>query len=125
MLTTFNAIALVDRMVLLDPRTLIVPPPVALKPMPDEVIISRPLGLLLKLMVEPVLLVKVTAVLVPVVSDTCEPLKLIVPPLEFWMRMPCALAPLLVMAPVWKVTVPASWLSISTAKSSLSLMLPL
>jgi hypothetical protein len=58
------------------PVTLTVPPPVALKPMPDVVVIARPP---VKLNVAPVLLVRSTALLTLVVSVTAPP-KAIVPP---------------------------------------------
>ena len=59
-----------ELMVLPVPCTVTVPPPVALKPTPDVVVMSRPLppDVALKLIVAPVLLARLTAVLAPVVS---------------------------------------------------------
>ena len=65
-LTTLSAVPLAELIVLPVPCTFRapsrVPPPVALKPMPVVVVMSRPLPAALKLIVAPVLLVRLTAV---------------------------------------------------------------
>ena len=68
-LATLSAVPVPELMVLPVPCTVTVPPPVALKPVPDVVVMSRPLPpLALKLIVAPVLLARLTAVFAPVVS---------------------------------------------------------
>src|SRR5262245_25296002 len=105
-LTTFSAVPVVESMVLLlaPVVTLIVPPPVALKPAALVVSMFRPPPP--KLTVPPALFVSsVTALLVPVFRFLVGLLKLIVPPLLFATRMPCAVE---VIEPVPKVYVPPS-----------------
>src|SRR5262245_27626755 len=78
-LVTFRAVPVVAAMVLFDPVTLTVPPPVARKPVPEVVgMVSAELGA--KLIIVPVLLVSLTAVFAPVESPIVGLLKLIVPP---------------------------------------------
>ena len=122
---TSSATPPLETTVLPVPVTEIVPPPSAEKPVPVVVEMSRPLpppaGV--KLIVPPALLVSsVTALFAPVVSAIVGLLKLIVPPLLLATRIP---VPVEVIEPVWNVTVPASWLSMSTANPVLSVMLPL
>ena len=85
-LTTLSAVPPADVMVLPVPSTLTVPPllaagpgPVALKPMPLVVVMSRPVPAALKLNVVFGLVTRFTAVLVSVTS-VVWPLKLTVPP---------------------------------------------
>src|SRR5262245_23463572 len=74
---TFRAVPVCELIVLFDPVTLTVPPPVALNPVPLVVVIARlPL---LKVIVPPVLLVRLTAVAV-VVDAVTEPPNVVVPP---------------------------------------------
>ena len=92
---TFSAMADVLLRVLPAPVTWIVPPPVAVKPVPVLLAITSPP--LLKLMVAPALLLRLTAVLAPVLRFLLGLSKAMVPPLEFCTRMPCVVD---VMLPV-------------------------
>src|SRR5262245_33219326 len=85
-LAMLRAVPVVEVMLLLEPMTLTVPPPVAEKPVPLVLSISSPP--LLKLMVAPVLLESETAVDAPVFSVLVPPEKSIVPPVLLLTVMP-------------------------------------
>ena len=76
-LATFSAVPVVVAIVLTVPVTLTVPPPVATKPLPLVASMSSPPPV--KLMVAPVLLVRLTAVDVPPFSTLLAPENVIVP----------------------------------------------
>jgi hypothetical protein len=104
-----------------------VPPPVALKPAPLVVVMSRPLPPVagVKLIVAPVLLVRLTAAFAAVLRLIVLLRKLIVPPLLLVTSMPAAVAVLALIEPFWKVTVPASCSLMLTALPLLSVIEPL
>ena len=118
-LETFNAVPVVDVIEFPVPVTLMVPPPVALKPVPEVTSISRPP--LLKFAVVPALPVNDTAVFAPVFKVFVVPAKLILTPEFEFTNMP-------VLVPVednvlLKVIVPPELLVISINLPALFLLI--
>ena len=115
-LATFSAVPVVVAIVLTVPVTLTVPPPVAWNPPPLVASMSSPPPV--KLMVAPVLLVRLTAVAVPPFSTLFGPENRIVPPALSSRKMALVLPLARVMVPE-SVMFPApaarSWMSTARA----------
>jgi hypothetical protein len=107
-LETLSAVALTELIELPVPATLIVPPPVALKPAPVVVSMSSPPPV--KLIVAPVLVARLTAAPAPVLMTLLALVNAIVPPVLSWTEMP--VPPVMLSAPE-NVTLLVVWLATS------------